>query len=158
MGRIEFPSTPINAKADAAKPEQNGKHPEYVQPAFDWLESEQEPLIELGNCVVTSPVSFKKRVKGNEWRCSIHVEPDLLHQEQIGDYEAYANHTHADRVQSSHLRPGDRATMRGHFRQEVIELANGDERVTNYLSVTEVEVLSRSPRKSITVYEQHNNG
>ena len=50
MGRIEFPSTPINAKADAAKPEQNGTHPDYVQPAFDWLESEQEPLIELGNC------------------------------------------------------------------------------------------------------------
>ena len=79
MCRIEFPSTPISAKADAAKPQQNGMHPEYVQPPFDWLESEQEPLIELGSCVVTSPVSFKKRVKGNQWRCNIHLVPDLLH-------------------------------------------------------------------------------
>ncbi len=82
MGRPEFPSTPINApvQGDASVVEQNG----YVQPTFEGMEIEQSPEIEFGNCVVTAPVKFRKLVRGNEWHCSIRVEPDLLHTEQEG--------------------------------------------------------------------------
>jgi len=158
MSRVEFPSTPINHKANGAHPEQNGSHPEYVQPSLDWLCAEQEPLVELGNCIVTSPVGFRKRVKGNHWQCSIRVEPDLMHPDQEGEYEAYAHNTHADQAQKEHLRPGDRATLRGHFRQETTTLASGETTATNYFYVTEVEVVSRSPRKSVTAFEQHSRG
>ncbi len=109
MTRPEFPSTPINAatKSDAVPVEQNG----YSQLPLEGIELEQSPELELGNCTVTSSVRFRKRVKGNEWHCSIHASPDLMHPEQEGDFEAHAYNTYTDMAQKHHLRPGDRASF-----------------------------------------------
>ncbi len=107
---------------------------------------------------MTSAVTFRKRVKGNEWRCSIHVEPDLLHPDQQGDYEAVAYCEYADNAHTYHLRPGDRAIMHGVLRQETTILAGGKEVTTNYVSVTDIELLSRSRRRNVTLFEQENGG
>src|SRR5450755_4394102 len=98
MGRIEFPTTPIGAvvKDGSSNSEQNGEISRFVQPTLEGLETEQPPEIELGNCIVTGSVTFRKRVKGNEWHCGIHVVPDLLHQDQEGEYEAFAQNAYAD--------------------------------------------------------------
>jgi len=87
--------------------EQNG----YSQLPLEGIELEQSPELELGNCTVTSSVRFRKRVKGNEWHCSIHASPDLMHPEQEGDFEAHAYNTYMDMAQKHHLRPGDRASF-----------------------------------------------
>src|ERR1700694_2459787 len=125
MGRIEFPTTPIGAVVtDGASPiTQSSERASFIQPTLEGLEPEHTPEIELGNCVVTSSVTFRKRVKGNEWHCHVHAEPDLLHPEQEGDFEAHATNAYADMAQSYHLRPGDRALLRGTLHPQTIQLA-----------------------------------
>lgn len=152
MGRIEFPSTPINASAKSVSTpvEQS----EFVQPTLEGLEMEQPPEIELGNCIVTAAVKFRKLVRGNEWHCTIRAEPDLLHPEQEGNFEAHAFNSYADMAQHAHLRPEDRVLMRGTLQQQTVALENGATTIINHFYVTSLEVLSRSKRTSVTAYEQ----
>src|SRR5947199_5384621 len=102
MGRIEFPSTPINAQVrrDTASVEQSG----FVQSTLEGLELEQSPEIELGNCIITTAVKFRKLVRGNEWHCTIQAIPDLLHPEQEGMFEAHAYQGYADMAKDARLR------------------------------------------------------
>src|SRR5947199_1473170 len=104
MGRPEFPATPINAtvKSDTSPVEQSP----FVQATLEGIELEQIAEIELGNCIVTAAVKFRKLVRGNEWHCSIQVVPDLLHPEQEGDFEAHAFNRYADMAKDARLRPG----------------------------------------------------
>ena len=71
MARPEFPSTPIGpgVKSGTTPVEQNA----FVQPVLEGMEPEQTLEIELGNCLVVGSVTFRKRVKGNEWHCQIHA-------------------------------------------------------------------------------------
>jgi hypothetical protein len=149
-GRIEFPSTPINApvQSDASVVEQNG----FVQPTFEGINLEQSPEIELGNCVVTASIKYRKLVRGNEWHCSMQIVPDLLHPEQEGSFEAHAYQGYADIAQCARLRPGDRAMMRGTLLEQTVTLENGVTTMVNHLYVTSLEVLSRSKRTSMTMY------
>jgi hypothetical protein len=55
---------------------------------------------------------------------------------------------------SYHLRPGDRALMRGTPQQQTIELGNNETTIVNHFYVTAIEVLSRSKRVSVTIYEK----
>src|SRR6266700_4753051 len=149
MTRPEFPSTPINA----VSPSPVEQSP-FVQPALEGIELEQPPELELGNCTVTSSVRFRKLVRGNEWHCSIHAAPDLLHPEQEGDFEAHAFNTYADMAKDARLRPGDRAVMRGTLQQQTVALENGQTTLINHLYVTSLEVVSRSKRTSMTAFER----
>jgi hypothetical protein len=131
-----------------------GEQPAYQQPTLEGMELEQSPEIELGNCVVTAPVKFRKLVRGNEWHCSIQAIPDLLHPEQEGMFEVHAYHEYADMAKDARLRPGDRAMMRGTVQQQTVELGNNETTIVNHFSVTYIEVISRSKRSSITAYEK----
>ncbi len=152
MGRIEFPSTPINAPVTSETPV--GEESGFIQPTLEGIDLEQSPEIELGNCIVTSAVKFRKLVRGNEWHCTIQAIPDLLHPEQEGLFEAHAYQGYADMAKEARLRPGDRAVMRGTLQQQTIELENGATTTVNHFSVTYIEVITRSKRTSITAYEQ----
>jgi hypothetical protein len=105
---------------------------------------------------VTTAGKFRKRARGNEWQCQIVVAPDLLHPEQEGEFEAHAYNHYADMAQSYHLRPGDRSVMRGTMQSQTILLENGEQASVNQFCVTAIEIVSRSKRTSITVYEQRN--
>jgi hypothetical protein len=74
----------------------------------------------------------------------MHAMPDLLHPEQEGDFEAHAFNNYADMAHSYHLRPGDRALMRGTLQQQSIELGNGEATFVIHFYVISIEVLSRS--------------
>lgn len=152
MGRIEFPSTPINAtgKSETSPVE----HSEFVQPTLEGIELEQSPEIELGNCIITTAVKFRKLVRGNEWHCTIQAVPDLLHPEQEGLFEAHAYQGYADMAKEARLRPGDRAVMRGTLQPQTIALENGETTIINHFYVTALEVVSRSKRTSITAFEK----
>ena len=152
MTRPEFPSTPINAatKSDTSPVEQNP----FVQPTLEGIELEQSPEIELGNCIVTSHVKFRKLVRGNEWHCTIQAVPDLLHPEQEGLFAAHAFNSYADMAKDARLRPGDRAVMRGTLQHQIVALENGATTSINHFYVTSLEVVSRSKRTSITAYEK----
>ena len=152
MGRIEFPSTPINApvQSDAAPVEQNC----YQQPTLEGMELEQTPEIELGNCIITTAAKFRKLVRGNEWHCTIQAISDLLHPEQEGLFEAHAYNRYADMAKDARLRPGDRAVLRRTLQQQMVQLESGETTQINHLYVTAIEVLSRSKRTSMTAYEK----
>ncbi len=152
MGRIEFPSTPINApvQSETSAMEQNG----FIQPTLEGIELEQSPEIELGNCIITTAVKFRKLVRGNEWHCTIQAIPDLLHPEQEGLFASHAYQGYADMAKEARLRPGDRAVMRGTMQQQTIVLENGETTSINHLYVTAIEVITRSKRTSITAYEK----
>ncbi len=152
MGRPEFPSTPINASTqrETSQVEQSG----FMQPTLEGIELAQSPEIELGNCIVTTAVKFRKLVRGNEWHCSIQVVPDLLHPEQEGNFEAHAYQDYADMAKAARLRPGDRAVMRGTLQVQTIALENGASTSINHVYVTAIEVITRSTRTSITAYEK----
>jgi len=77
-----------------------------------------------------------------------------MYPEQEGDFEAHAFHSYADMAQKTHLRPGDRALMRGTMQQQTIELENGATTIINHLYVTVLEVVSRSKRTSMTAFER----
>ncbi len=93
-------------------------------------------------------------MRGNEWHCTIRAEPDLLHPEQEGDFEAHAYQGNADLANKERLRPGDRALMRGTLQQQTVALESGGTTIANHFYVTSLEVLSRSKRTSMTVYEK----
>jgi len=154
MVRPEFPTTPINAESKGATSPVEQK--EFVQSTLEGLETEQPSEIELGNCTVTSSVRFRKLVRGNEWHCTIRAEPDLLHPEQEGLFEAHAYQEYADMAKATRLRPGDRAMMRGTLQQQTIALENGATTTVNHFFVTFIEVISRSKRTSVTAYEKDN--
>jgi hypothetical protein len=152
MGRPEFPSTPINAKvpSETSPVEQAG----YQQSPLEGMELEKPPEIELGNCIITTAVKFRKLVRGNEWHCTMQAIPDLLHPEQEGMFEAHAYQGYADMAKEARLRPGDSAMMRGTMQQQTVALENGATTTVNHFSVTFIEVLRRSKRVSITAYEK----
>jgi hypothetical protein len=152
MGRIEFPSTPINAESRVAtSPVEQSP---FVQPTLEGIELEHTPEIEVGNCIITTAGKFRKLVRGNEWHCTIQAIPDLLHPEQEGMFEAHAYQGYADMAKEARLRPGDRALMRGTLQQQAVPLENGATTIVNHFSVTYIEVISRSKRTSITAYEK----
>ena len=53
-----------------------------------------------------------------------------------------------------HLRPGDRALMRGTLQKQTVALENGETSSINHFYVTSIEVLGRSKRTSVTLYEK----
>ena len=69
-------------------------------------------------------------------------------------FEAHAYQSNADMANKERLRPGDRALMRGTLQQQTIALENGATTIINHFYVTRIEVLSRSKRTSMTVYEK----
>jgi hypothetical protein len=103
---------------------------------------------------VTTAVKYRKLVRGNEWHCTIQAVPDLLHPEQEGLFEAHAYQGYADMAKEARLRPGDRAVLRGTVQEQTVELGNNETTTVNHLSVTYIEVISRSKRTSMTVYEK----
>ena len=134
MGRPVFPSTPINAESKVVT--SPAEQSPFMQPTLEGIELEQIPEIELGNCIITTAGKFRKLVRGNEWHCTIQAIPDLMHPEQEGDFEAHANQRYADMAQKEHLRPGDRALMRGTMQQQTIALENGETTSINHFYVT----------------------
>jgi hypothetical protein len=86
MGRIEFPSTPINA----GQHKQESNEPLFSQPTLEGTEFDPGPEIELGYCIISTQPNYKKRKKGNEWHSGINMQPDLLHPDQEGEFEVHA--------------------------------------------------------------------
>ena len=69
IGRPEFPTTPIAAESKVAtSPVEQSP---FVQQTLEGMQPEQSPEIELGNCIITTAVKFRKLVRGNEWHCTI---------------------------------------------------------------------------------------
>jgi hypothetical protein len=112
---------------------------------------EPEPMV-VEHCIVTSEPVYAKQKKGAVWECAVHVSPDLFHQEQDDTYQLHAT-TYATEAKKKRLRPGDIVTVTGTLSIQRIALQNGTTQEMKHLAVTELLVVSRAPRKTITVFE-----
>ncbi len=82
----------------------------------------------------------------------MYAPPDLFHQEQNDTYQLHAT-TYATEVKRKRLKPGDVVTITGIPSTQRITLQNGTTQEVKHLAVSELLVISRAPRKTVTVYE-----
>ncbi|MFL5625909.1 MAG: hypothetical protein ACJ788_10000 [Ktedonobacteraceae bacterium] len=62
--------------------------------------------------------------------------------------------SYAQRANKLQLRPGDRVDLKGLLSQRELELGSGEKQRVNHLVVSDIHVLSRAKRVSLTVYER----
>jgi hypothetical protein len=122
------------------------------QLSFEGLAGREPEPIVVEHCIVTSEPIYSKLKKGAVWECAVHVSPDLFHQEQDDIYQLHAT-IYATEAKKKRLRPGDIVTVIGTLSIQRIALQNGTTQEVKHLAVTELLVVSRAPRKTVTVYE-----
>ncbi|SRR6266487_1913613 len=103
--------------------------------------------------VVENLPTYRKNGKGYEWGCVVYCPPDIFNQDRNETYEVHAK-TYAGEAKKKRLRPGDIVTIKGSKYIQEIQLNGGEERVVNHLTVTDIAVIRRAKRESITVYER----
>lgn len=91
--------------------------------------------------------------QGHEWHCSLYAPPDIFNQDRDELVEAHAT-TYAEEASRKRLRPGDRVVLKGFLSQQELALGNGETRTVNYIAVSDIVVVKKAERKSITVFEQ----
>jgi hypothetical protein len=131
----------------------NHTAPTYSQPTLEGLETEAKTEVLLENCVVAARPIYKKVGSGHEWQCSLYALPDIFHQDRDELVEAHATN-YAEMANKKRLRPGDRVVLKGLLSQQELALENGETRTVNYIRVSDIAVIEKAERKSITVFEQ----
>jgi len=130
---------------------QNGKENEITPSLFDGLEAEKPEEETLEYAVVQSLPVWKKEGKTTEWQCRVYCPPDIFNQDRNASYVLHAR-TYAAEAKKQRLRPGDVATVRGIAYTQEVETLKGKTTV-NHVTVSEITVVSRAKRVSLTVYE-----
>jgi hypothetical protein len=133
--------------------EQDKDRREYQQQTLTGLEEETYEETILEHCIVESLPMYRKNGRGYEWDCAVYCPPDIFHQERNEYYQAHAK-TFAKEAHKKHLRPGDAVLLKGQVFQQTIETMKGETKTINHISVSDMEVISRAKRESITVYEK----
>ncbi len=126
---------------------------EYNQLFFSELEEEKTEEITLENVVVEALPTVKMKKGMVEWDTLVFCQPDIFHQERNDYYEVHAR-TYASEAKKKRLRPGDVVTLKGVPSVQEIPLESGEVKSINHLTVTDIQVLSRAERTSVTVYER----
>ena len=122
------------------------------QLSFEGLAGREPEPIVVEHCIVTSEPIYVKQKKGAVWECAVHAPPDLFHQEQDDTYQLHAT-AYAVEAKKKRLRPGDVVTATGALTIQHIALQNGTTQEIKHLAVSDLVVVSRASRKTVTVYE-----
>ena len=107
----------------------------------------------LEHCIVTARPTYHKNGHGYEWHCSLSAPPDIFHQDRDELVEAHAG-TYAPEAQRHHLRPGDWVDLKGLVNQHELTFGNGETKIVNFVTVSDIVVLQRAKRTNLTVYER----
>jgi hypothetical protein len=130
--------------------------PLFQQLAFEGLaELEPEPIV-VEHCIVIQAPTYHKNKQGTLWECVVYAPPDLFHQEQNDTYQLHAT-TYANEAKKKRLKPGDVVTVTGILSTQHIALQNGTTQEIKHLAVSDVLIVSRAPRKTVTIYEAQQN-
>jgi len=126
--------------------------PELEQLTFSGLEDLDAEKITVERCLVTREPTYAKRKKGAVRECAVYAPPDLFHQEQNDTYQLHAT-TYASEVNKKRLKLGDVVTVTGTLTVQQVMLQNGTLAVLKRLAVSDVLVISRAIRKTVTIFE-----
>jgi hypothetical protein len=127
----------------------------FQQMTFEAMEDLVQPEIILDRCLVTSQPTYTKKGKGYQWDCIVRTLPDLFNQEQNETYHLHAA-TSAKEASKKRVQPGDILLLRGIPYSQELPLQSGETQTINHLTVSEITVLARAPRKTITVFDAKN--
>jgi hypothetical protein len=133
--------------------EKRSEDESFVQPELLQFAEAQSPETVLERVVVETMPIFRQQKAGSEWSCQVHAPSDIFHQERNEHYQLRAR-AYAREAQRQRLRPGDIVTLHGIPSSQEIETTAGEKRRIYHFTVTKIEVLSRSKRISLTVYEK----
>jgi hypothetical protein len=130
-------------------PEEN----DYSQLSLDGFSGQaKEEEVALPYGIVEEMPTFTKNGKGQEWRCIVRVPTDLWTEEEpVIEVRATV---YANEARKKHLRPGDAISLIGVPSVQEIALTGGEVRRIHQFTVSQMEVVKRAKRTSITVYEQ----
>ena len=134
-------------------PRQLSEPPVYSQLPLEGWEVPEPAEVTFDNCVIVSRPLYTKSGKTAQWQCGIHAPPDMFHQDRDEFIVAHAT-ANARFAHSLRLMPGDRVNIAGQVSQQELSLGNGEKKVVNHLVVSDIVVVEKAVRKSITVYEQ----
>jgi hypothetical protein len=125
----------------------------YNQLSLEGVEPEKRNEVTIENCVVLTRPTYKKNGKRPEWQCSLYAPPDIFHQERDDLIEAQTT-SFAQSANTLRLRPGDRLDISGVLSQHELTLGNGEKKLVHHLVVSDIHILKRAERVSLTVYER----
>lgn len=125
---------------------------QYHQLTFAAMEAFTPEVITLERCQVTTPPTYSKKGNGYLWDCVVQVLPDLFNQEQNGTYHLHAA-TYAKEANRKRVQPGDILLLRGIPSTQELPLQSGETQTITHLALSEITVLSRAPRKTVTVFD-----
>jgi hypothetical protein len=132
----------------AGTPEQN----DYNQLSLEGFAGQSKEEVSLPYGIVEAMPTFTKNGKGSEWRCVVRVPADLWTEEERV-YELRAT-SYATEAKKKRLRPGDAVSLTGTPCVQEIPLAGGEVKRVHQFTVSNMDVIRRAKRTSITVYEQ----
>ncbi len=127
----------------------------YEQPFLAGFEDgwgREESLLE--HVVVETLPTFTQRKSGGEWECIVYAQPDIFNQERSEYYHVQASRVYAREAKRKKLRPGDLVNLTDRHQTQEITLSYGRKEMINYITVSNIEVLARVKRTSLTVYER----
>jgi hypothetical protein len=133
----------------AGTPEQHD-YSQLALEGFAGKAKEEEVVLPYG--IVEAVPTFTKNGKGSQWRCVVRVPADLWTEEERV-YELRAT-SYATEARKHRLRPSDAVCLTGIPSVQEIPLADGEVRRIHQFMVSQMEVVKRAKRTSITVYEQ----
>ncbi len=133
--------------------EKGSEDESFVQPALLQFAEAHDPETILERVVVETMPIFKQRKAGSEWTCQVYAPADIFNQERNEQYQHLAR-AYAHEAKKHRLRPGDIVTLHGTPSSQEIETAAGEKRLIHHFHVTKIDVVSRSKRISMTVYEK----
>jgi len=125
----------------------------YQQQTLDNVEAEEPPPVTIDNCVVISRPSMTKHKNTPLWTCNLAAEPDIFHPDRHELIEVRASQ-YAKHAQKKQIKPGDRVIVTGIAQTQEFALANGERRTIHHLMLSDMKVIERARRISITVYER----
>jgi hypothetical protein len=127
------------------------EEPEFQQLNLEGFTQEPETIV-IEHCIITNKPTFRTSKHGNTGVCAVYAPPILFAPEREETYQLHAT-TYADEAKKKRLKPGDVVTVTGTLTLQQITLQNGTIEEIKRLAVSDLLVVSRSPRKTVTVYE-----
>jgi hypothetical protein len=139
----------------ARQEQEPGANAEYQQLTFGEWEAAPVAEITLDRCIITAQPTYSKKGKGFLWDCVVQALPDLFNQDENTVYHLHAT-AFAKEANKRHLQPGDVVQLMGIPSTQELTLQGGETQIIHHLHISALTVLSRAPRKTITVFDPKN--
>jgi len=134
----------------------NGKEErQYTQSSLDGLADVEQEESQYDNCLILSLPMYKDTGKKQEWTVTVHAQPSIFQPDADVELIASAHNDLAKRSQRKSFKPGDRVSLTGVVRVDIISFPTGETQTIHRIALTALpEMLAKEKRVSTTVYEQ----